>query len=232
MGRLLVLALCGTACVSGFGIRGSGHVVREQRTVPAFTGIEVHGGVHVVLETGPQSVEVETDDNLIGLMETRVEDGRLQIGFQNFTNVWNAEVHVRIALPEVTYLSASGGSDIRAELAPAEALELSASGGGAVRASGIQVATLTASGSGGARLQMAGSAGDLQLHMSGGTRVKAARLETRSIKVSGSGGCSAEVRAMDTVRGSLSGGCGIHLSGGASSRVKTSGGASVDYDDE
>ena len=226
------MALCGTACIGGYGIRGSGHAVREQRTVPAFSGVEAHGGVHVVLETGPQSVEVEADDNVIGLLETRVEDGRLEVGFQRFANVWSAEVFVRVAIPEVTYLSASGGSDIRAELAPAEALELSASGGAVVRASGIQVATLTASGSGGSRLQLAGSAGDVQLRMSGGTRIKAARLEARSVKVSGSGGCTAEVNAMESIRGSLSGGCDVHLTGKASSRVKTSGGSSVDYNDD
>jgi hypothetical protein len=232
MRRLLALALFTTGCIGGFGIRGSGHVVREQRTVPAFSGIEAHGGVHVTLETGPQGVEVETDDNLMGIFETRVEDGRLRLGFQDYSNVWNAQVMVRISIPEVNYMSASGGSDIRAELAPSQALELSASGGAVVRASGIQVASLTASGSGGSRLQLAGSAGAMDLHMSGGTRIKAARLEARSVKVSGSGGCTADVRAMDSIRGSLSGGCGIHLSGGASSRVKTSGGASVDYEDD
>ena len=230
--RLLVLVLCSTACVGGFGVRGSGHVVREQRTVAAFSGIEAHGGVHVTLETGPQAVEVETDDNLIGLFETRVEDGRLKLEFQDFSHVWSAEVTVRVSTPEITYLSASGGSDIRAELSPVQALELSASGGAVVRANGIQVSTLTASGSGGSRLQLAGSTGDLQLKMSGGTRVKAAKLTAQSVKVSGSGGCTADVRAMGSIRGSLSGGCGIHLSGGASSRVKTSGGASVDYEDD
>jgi hypothetical protein len=228
----LALTLCGTACVGGYGVRGNGHRVREQRTLPAFSGVEVHGGIHAIVETGPQSVEVETDDNLMALLETKVDDGHLEIGFASFSHVWSTEVTVRISIPAVSYLHASGGSEIRAQLSPAEALEIGASGGAVVRASGIQVTTLSASGSGGARLQLAGSADDVKLSMSGGTRIKAGKLEARLVRVSGSGGCTAEVNALESVRGSISGGCDVHLSGRAQSRVKTSGGSSVDYEDD
>jgi hypothetical protein len=189
--------------------------------------------MRATVEIGPRGpVEIEADDNLLPLIETEVVDGRLEIRFQRFSNIWGSGgVHIQVRAPVFRYLGASGGAEIVAELEPVEELEVKASGGAEVHARGIDVARLSASGSGGADLELSGVAQRLTLRMSGGTKVKAGRLSARAVRVSGSGGSTAEVRASESLKGELSGGSGVHLIGNASSRVSTSGGSSVDYDD-
>ncbi len=231
--RLLLLA----ALSLSFGcygdvVRGSGRPAREAREVPPFEGVEVGGGIHVTVTTGPRkAVEIEADDNVLPLVETRVEDGKLKIHFKRH-NLWNSgDVNVTVQQPRFSSLDASGGSSIDALLAPTPDLSLETSGGAVIVARGLEVGRLAASASGGARLELAGVADQVRLEFSGGARLKGAKLRARVVQVDGSGGCSGEIEASERVRGHLSGGCDLHVIGKASSRVATSGGSSVEWDD-
>ena len=235
MKRLLLLAsLCtlSFACFAGTRLRGSGHSIKEAREVAAFDAVEVASGIHAQVSIGPRKVEVEADDNVVPLVETRVEDGRLLIRFKPHTNVWgDADVNVVVQAPSIRGLEASGGSRIHAKLARAETLDVQVSGGGEVKAEDVDVSTLDAAGSGGATLELIGKTDKLKLEMSGGTRLKGARLSARSVRIDGSGGCTARFQASELVKGELSGGCDVHVQGKGSSRVSTSGGSSVDWED-
>ncbi len=64
--------------------RGSGHIVSEVRTEAAFTEIGARGHVTIHLEQADQhDIRVEADDNLMGLVETKVRRGRLNIRLTN-----------------------------------------------------------------------------------------------------------------------------------------------------
>lgn len=220
------------ACFGGTPVRGSGHSLKEVREVATFDAVEVSSGVHAQVSIGPRKVEVEADDNILPLVETRVEDGRLLIRFKPHTNIWGSgDVNVVVQAPSIRGLEASGGSRIRARLAKADSLDVEVSGGGEVKAEDVDVAQLDASGSGGATLELIGKADKMKLEMSGGTRLKGSKLSTRTVRIDGSGGCTAEFQASELVKGELSGGCEVHLLGKASSRVSTSGGSSVDWED-
>jgi hypothetical protein len=232
MNRLLLISLLLSSGCYADAIRGSGKSAKESRDLPAFDSVEVGSGIHLTVTTGPlQKVLVEADDNVLPLVETRVSDGRLQIGFRRH-NLWNSgDVNVTVQQPAFSALDASGGASIDAVLAAAPALSLEASGGGAIVARGLEIKSLTASASGGARLDLAGVADQVKLEFSGGARLKAAKLRARTVQVDGSGGCTGDIEVTELVRGHLSGGCGLHVIGKASSRVATSGGASIDWDD-
>jgi hypothetical protein len=232
MTRIAAASLLCSACYANV-VRGSGRTVHQTREVPAFEGVSVAQGIHATVEIGRQGpIEIEGDENLISMVETGVSDGRLEIRFARRVSVWDGgDINVKVSAPVIRFLGASGGAEIRAELERVEELEMAASGGAEIHARGIDAAEVSAEGSGGAELDLAGRTEKLFLRMSGGTHVKAARLSTRSVRVSGSGGAHAEIRASDTIRGELSGGSDVHLIGNASSRVATSGGSSVDYDD-
>jgi len=57
-------------------IVGSGKLVSENRTVAPFTGIQLVGAGDVIItQDSVQSLTVETDDNIVGLLSTTVENG-------------------------------------------------------------------------------------------------------------------------------------------------------------
>lgn len=228
----VLIALLSAACVHE-SVRGNGRTTRELRDLPRFEAVAVHAGIHALVETGPQApVQVDADDNLLPLVVTEVVDGTLQIRFRHDTSVDTGEpVRVRVRAPALHRLDATGGAELRAEVEPGEDLEVRSSGGSEVRVRGLDASRLSVRASGGARVQLSGAADEVRLRISGGTRVRAASLSARAVNVHGSGGASAEIRASDVVRGSLSGGSTVHLIGRASSRVSTSGGSSVDFDD-
>lgn len=228
----VLIALLSAACVHE-SVRGSGRTTRELRDLARFDAVAVHSGIHALVEIGPQApVQVDADDNILPLVVTEVVDGTLEIRFRHDASVYTGEpVRVRVRARALHRLDATGGAELRAEVEPGEDLEVRSSGGSEVRVRGLNANRLSVSGSGGARVQLSGAADRVRLHISGGTRVRAASLSARAVNVRGSGGASAEIRASDVVRGSLSGGSTVHLIGSASSRVSTSGGSSVDFDD-
>jgi hypothetical protein len=59
------------------GVEGSGNVITEKRTInESFDKISASTGVTVIVEQGsPNDVEVETDDNLMQYVITKVENG-------------------------------------------------------------------------------------------------------------------------------------------------------------
>ena len=233
MTRILLLALSLSAGCYGDVIRGSGRPGRESRELAPFDGVEVGGGIHVTVAIGPaQAVVVEADENVLALVETRVDGGILKVHFRTHINLRNTgDVNVIVQRPSLASLEASGGAGIDASLAATPGLSLEASGGGVIRARGLAVKKLEASASGGGRLELAGAADQVLLHFSGGARLRGAKLRARVVQVDGSGGCDGELEVSEMVRGNLSGGCSLHVIGNASSRVATSGGASVAWDD-
>src|SRR5205085_3408273 len=61
----------------GFGgEKGSGKIVTEKRNVSGFKGVDVGGDFQVEITAGKEfAVEIETDDNLLPLIETEVNNG-------------------------------------------------------------------------------------------------------------------------------------------------------------
>jgi hypothetical protein len=205
----------------------------EDRDVPAFHSVQIAAGIHGTVEIGPRRpVHVETDEKLLRLVETRVENGVLKVGFLPHSN-WqgDSEVTVAIQTPELRSLGASGGSIIRATFTRAAETDIQASGGSEIRARGVDAQDLSIQGSGGAQLDIQGRADTLELQMSGGTQLHGRDLSVKDVSVQASGGSQGEFRANGRIRGALSGGSELHVSGGAKAKVATSGGSAVAVDD-
>ena len=83
---LMVLMAASLACAVPFvGIRtikGSGNVVTEERDVSGFDRVALSGFGEVIITQGDkESLTVETDDNLMRYIETKVRGGTLELGF-------------------------------------------------------------------------------------------------------------------------------------------------------
>lgn len=77
---LVVAAGCDVLEDATAGVRGNGNVSAETREVAEFTAIELRGNGDVfVAVTGTASLTVEAEENLLPLLGTEVENGRLVI---------------------------------------------------------------------------------------------------------------------------------------------------------
>lgn len=205
----------------------------EERDVPDFDGLQVASGIRATVEIGPRRpVRVEADDEILPLLEIRVEDGALRVGFKPDTRFHGEHrVSVSIQTPRLRAVAASGGSVVRATMTRAEESALEASGGSELHLRGVDANHLAIQGSGGSVVEVDGRAATLDLQISGGTRLLGPNLCLKDVVVQASGGSQGELRADGRIRGSLSGGSELHVRGGAKAKVAASGGSAVEIED-
>ena len=84
---LLTTGLLATGCTGTVpfgGLRGSGDLITESRTVSGFDEIVVLGSGKVIVDvTGTESLEIEAEDNLMEFLTTEVVNGRLELGVES-----------------------------------------------------------------------------------------------------------------------------------------------------
>jgi len=219
--------------VALLGGAGAASAAAEDRDVPAFDSVHVASGIRATISIGARRpVHLEADKAVLEVIETRVEDGTLHIGFKPRSRLWNAgEVVATVQTPELHAVAGSGGAVVRATFTRFARSAISAGGGSEIHVRGVDARELAMEGSGGAVLDVAGRAEMLELQLSGGSRLDGRQLEAVDVDVQGSGGSVAGVRASGKVRGNLSGGSEMHVRGGARTRVATSGGSEISVDD-
>src|SRR5688572_4479854 len=116
---LSVMAVCIIAVVAtafvGTSIKGSGDLVKEKRSRSGFTGIDAGGSIkRDVIKGDAFDVEVEADDNIIALVETKVSGNTLEIQMKDGYSCSNSTVHVTVRLPKLEGLGLSGASHAKA----------------------------------------------------------------------------------------------------------------------
>lgn len=112
---------------------GSGHITSEPRQVDGeFTSVELLGSADVnILLTNVQSVNIETDDNIAPLIETKVVNGKLIINSRpdtDYTPTHGVIVTVAIKSLERVTLSGSGSLQVAHMSGPDLVIELPGSG--------------------------------------------------------------------------------------------------------
>ena len=212
---LFVAFLCATAIVAGCNgigqptIRGSGVVASETRDVAGFSQVSVSGSGIVLLEqTGAESLTVEAEDNLLPVLETRVYNGVLHLG-------WKKNVNVRTTKPVRYHVTVK---DLRA---------VDVSGSAAVRATGIDTDKLTSEISGSGSAKLSGRADDVDLGVSGSGSYDAAALRSRSVKINISGSGEAVVNASDRLDVNVSGSGSVRYVGTPAVSQHVSGSGSI-----
>lgn len=176
-------------------VRGSGLVLNESRNISNFNSINLLGSASVYIKQADEySLEIEAEDNIIPLIETRVKGRMLYILTKKCINP-NEPVKIFISLPELRSVDISGSGKIIGEnVINSDKLELNIGGSGVLNFE-LQVNKLITeiSGSGKVYLQ-----GDTKLHniiLSGSGDIYAEELNTKDglISLSGSGKCRVNV---------------------------------------
>ncbi|MDR0894814.1 MAG: DUF2807 domain-containing protein [Prevotellaceae bacterium] len=111
---LASLTSCSVNANSRFQVIGSNTYVTKSIPVDDFHAISVSGSPDVVFtqRAGAPSVEVYTSDNIVDLLDIRVESRTLLIRFKKNANVSYKKLEVRVSAPRLTAINVGGSSDV------------------------------------------------------------------------------------------------------------------------
>lgn len=188
------------------GVQGSGNVKSETRNVSGFTEVEAGGAITVeIFAQKDFSVEVEADDNLLSLIETKVSGDTLKISMKDRISPKN-KIRVKIAMPELNGLDISGASTAVVKDVKADSLKLEASGA--------------------SKITIDGEANSLESEASGASRIDAENLKIEDADVRASGASNTTVSAANELKADASGASTIYYTGEPKDLSQNTSGAS------
>ena len=181
---LVVLAAtagCGT------GVKGSGTSASEVRAVEPFVGVVVQGSADVSISIGePQSLVVETDDNLLDLLETDVSGDTLEVRFRDRASA-KIGPSLAIVVPALEGVTVSGSAEIEIDGMMGGELAITIKGSAALGASGtVDRVEVDVSGSGDVRLFEL-QAEEVEISISGSGEAEVHVRRALSAAITGSG---------------------------------------------
>jgi len=175
----------------GERIEGSGQVIDQSRDVGYFSGIRVYGsGKLYITQGGSPSVNIQAEDNLMDIIETRVEGDTLVI---DTTHPYHSHIGiiVYVTMSDIRELSLHGAWKMYSQSGiTTNRLDLEITGAGEIQLEVTANRIFTAI-SGAGSIQLSGSADSHFLQISGAGSLRATGLEVKryDIIISGAGDC-------------------------------------------
>lgn len=210
-------------------ITGSGNIVTEKREAGSFKGVSAGGAYEVELRTGPSTiVEVESDDNFLQYIETKVVGNELKISTRSRTSFSDGHFKVYITAPEINSVKSSGAAAIKVKnvLKSNEKILLEASGAADITAE-VDAPEIEAEASGASNIELSGRTRNYTAVASGSADIKSSRLQSENTNVKASGASSAHVHASVNLKANASGSAAVYYRGAANVEQKTSGAAGI-----
>lgn len=180
---LLVLALALTCC-RWLGVRGNGHSKTEQREIADFSELQADGSFDIDWRSGPPSLTLTTDENLLPYVENGVHDNKLRL-------------HLRERLLPTHGLKVVVSSSNRTGSKLTGASELIAH-----QLTGDSYAVET---TGAAEVKLDGTIDRLLADMTGASELSAKSLQTRTAEISTTGAASADVSVSESLKVTITG---------------------------
>lgn len=179
-------------------VQGSGHVKTETRALGHFNGVALALPGSMELRIGAsESVTIETDDNLLPLIETVIENGTLQVRASNRANFDAQRLKIVVQARAVDKLALDGSGSIDADPLRGARVTLDVGGSGSIRVKRIDSDALTVAvgGSGDVKVD-GGAAAALSLSIAGSGDVDLGKLKSvkASVNIAGSGDAIVAVR--------------------------------------
>lgn len=185
---------------------GSGQVQSEKRDFPKFTAVNASGAMTLeIIAQKEQSIEIETDDNILPFIRTEVRGNTLHIEREG-RFAGRSKVIVRISVNEINGLDLSGASQATVNNVKTNKFDLQTSGA--------------------SKINISGEVQDLELDASGASKINAENLKTVKVRADVSGASKAEVFVTDTLNADASGASKIIFSGEPKTVNKSASGAS------
>jgi hypothetical protein len=207
----LVITFTLNSCVDS--IDGNGDVVSEKRTVSSFNKISISGTYEVFLNNGTQErVEIEADENLLELIETKVINNTLWITSTH--PIGNSEsLILYITAVNLKKIDASGAIKLSNKGSfTSENLEIEVNGAADIELD-VELENLTLKMSGASETTLIGKVDNFDVALSGAGELDALKLKTRNTTITISGAGSATVFAKKTLDISISGAGSVNYKG-------------------
>ncbi len=235
MRRLVIIAILSSFFLSSCGlfgkrVRGTGNIVTETRSITGYNSVDVSGNIDVyVKQDSGQSVKVETDDNLQGMVEVFEEGGVLRIHTKRGYNLKPSRgIKVFVAGPEFRRFEASGACDIYSEnmLISNGSVDIDLSGSCDAKLE-LRAPKISADISGSGSVTLNGETRDLVVDGTGSSSFKCIGLKSENVEVDITGSGSAEVFASVRLNVDVTGSGSVKYLGNAAVSQKVSGSWSV-----
>jgi hypothetical protein len=229
---VILISILASSCgrVLGKRIKGSGNIKTESRQVSGFTSIHVSSSIDVyVSQDSVYSVKVETDDNLIGHVETYMEGNVLHVDIEkNYNPKPTDALKVHVSAPALQKLTASGACDLYSteRLVSDEMVSVKLTGASDAKLD-LKAPKVTADLTGAGSLQLSGETKELQLKGTGSSEMECFGMlaENVSVKITGAG--DADVFASVSLDVNVTGSGSVKYKGSPSVNQKISGAGSV-----
>jgi hypothetical protein len=233
MKKLIALLLLGSLLTSSCGfrgkrVRGNGNIKTDQRNVSGFQAVQSNGDFDVYVSTGPESVKIEGEDNLLPYIETSVEGGLLKISTKS--GYWlksERGVKVYVSAPQYSKIESNGAGDIigQSKITGSSKLELEVNGSADIKAE-VDAPEVSAHLRGSGDATLSGETKTFSSEILGSGNIKAFDLksEETNVKIVGSG--DADVYSSVKLDVSVAGSGDVRYKGGAqvNSHIAGSGG--------
>jgi len=207
-------------------VTGSGNITNETRPLADWSAVSLSCPGTLELELGENhGITIEADDNILPLIETYVDGGRLVIRFAPGLGSVRPTQPIRFqaATSDIEAMTVSGAGDIRAPRIERPDLALDVSGSGSIDVASAAVSSLTSRISGSGSLTVRGDAVELEVRISGSGNLHARDLTSQRAHVEISGSGNAMVRVEREIEGRISGSGSIVYSGQPRINIRTSG---------
>ena len=182
-----------TSIGDGPQIVGSGTLKTESRALQGFNAIHMKDPSDVQVEIGPRfSVSVTSDDNLLPLVETRLDGDTLVIESKGSYRSHHAP-KIKVVMPALSALQVSGSGDALIRGLDGGAVKLAVAGSGDIEA--------------------AGRIDELNIRIDGSGDVNAEQLKATKAKVEVDGSGDANLTASDTLDAVVNGSGDIRYGG-------------------
>ncbi|VXB01261.1 head GIN domain-containing protein [Massilia sp. 9I] len=182
----------------GEQVQGSGNVKRQARQVSHFSGLAFELPGRLELRMGDnEGVSIETDDNLLGLVETVVENGTLKIRpSKRDLNLRTKNLKVVVTARQIERLSLGGSGEIEADTLRAPRLNIDLGGSGEINVRKLDSETVAVNlGGSGDFKAGGGGARKLSVSIGGSGTVDMGRVQSDSASVNLAGSGEATVWA-------------------------------------
>lgn len=209
-------------------VKGSGEIISEDRQLSEFKTIKLKGVGRVVLTQGQiHAVNIETDDNIMPLIETEIQNDQLIISQGNY-NLRPTKLDFNITVAHLKGIAISGAGDVIGKsrfVSDNFAARISGSGDMDLV---LEVANLETDITGSGSMNLSGQADRHDAKISGSGRIDAFDMQAKnvSLKISGSGDC--KVNATEILHARISGSGDVFYKGHPRITSKISGSGSLE----
>jgi hypothetical protein len=214
MKNLSIAFLPGLLLIAGChvgSIMGNGHIVTDTRPVGDFSEIEANGGFQIEWRSGPPSLTITTDQNLLQYITSENEDHRLRLHSRG--NIWSSH-GVKVAISSSTRSGAK------------------LTGAARLTANQLSGHNFAVESTGAAKVHLDGTVDDLVTDMTGASKLEADSLQTKTAEISSTGASHAEVAVSESLKVSITGAGKVTYSGNPPTIEKhVSGAGSISHKD-